>query len=259
MSSWTCVPAGPVGLGLDPQQLLAVVPLVQRLGLVEPLVALQPHELAAQVASPAPWPARSCRPRPGPRPAPACPSRVARKATSAVESPGRYPPRAARRRPRQPTRAACPLRPIIGRSISWGLAHAPTPGPVHAPIPRWGHAPTGKASTNSRRCRAAARRTAARRPRASRRGARARARSPAGAPRVTAPRRPGGAEPAWDARASDAPSGRRRAAVRRGARADPDTGVGQPDRGEKRQEDAPVDARVITMPAAFSLFLSSRR
>ena len=33
--------------GLDPQQLLAVVPLVHRLGLVEALVALQPHQLAA--------------------------------------------------------------------------------------------------------------------------------------------------------------------------------------------------------------------
>ncbi len=32
--------------GLDPQQLLAVVPLVQRLGLVEPLVALQADQLA---------------------------------------------------------------------------------------------------------------------------------------------------------------------------------------------------------------------
>ena len=38
------LPAGAVGLGLDPQQLLAVVPLVQGLGLVEALVALQPHE-----------------------------------------------------------------------------------------------------------------------------------------------------------------------------------------------------------------------
>ena len=35
-------------LGLDPQQLLAVVPLVQRLGLVESLVALQAHELAPE-------------------------------------------------------------------------------------------------------------------------------------------------------------------------------------------------------------------
>ncbi len=33
-----------VALGLDPQQLLLVVPLVQRLGLVEALVALQPDE-----------------------------------------------------------------------------------------------------------------------------------------------------------------------------------------------------------------------
>ena len=43
------LPAGAVGLGLDPQQLLAVVPLVERLGLVEALVALQAHEVALQV------------------------------------------------------------------------------------------------------------------------------------------------------------------------------------------------------------------
>ena len=41
------LPAGVGGLGLDPQQLLAVVPLVQRLGLVEALVALQADQLAA--------------------------------------------------------------------------------------------------------------------------------------------------------------------------------------------------------------------
>ena len=40
------VPAG-LAAGLDPQQLLAVVPLVHRLRLVEALVALQPHQLAA--------------------------------------------------------------------------------------------------------------------------------------------------------------------------------------------------------------------
>ena len=40
------VPAG-LAAGLDPQQLLAVVPLVHRLRLVEPLVALQAHQLAA--------------------------------------------------------------------------------------------------------------------------------------------------------------------------------------------------------------------
>ena len=44
------VPAGAGGLGLDAQELLAVVPLVQRLGLVEPLVALQAHQRAAEVA-----------------------------------------------------------------------------------------------------------------------------------------------------------------------------------------------------------------
>src|SRR4051812_45586513 len=44
------VPAGLLaGLGLDAQQLLAVVPLVQRLGLVEALIALQAHEGALQV------------------------------------------------------------------------------------------------------------------------------------------------------------------------------------------------------------------
>ena len=40
------LPAGVGGLGLDPQQLLAVVPLVQRLGLVEALVALEPDQAA---------------------------------------------------------------------------------------------------------------------------------------------------------------------------------------------------------------------
>ena len=40
------VPAA-LAAGLDPQQLLAVVPLVHRLRLVEPLVALQAHQLAA--------------------------------------------------------------------------------------------------------------------------------------------------------------------------------------------------------------------
>ena len=49
MSSWTSLQPG-LGLGLDAQQLLAVVPLVQRLGLVEALVALQAHELAVEVA-----------------------------------------------------------------------------------------------------------------------------------------------------------------------------------------------------------------
>src|SRR3954469_9501086 len=43
------LPARALGLGLDAQELLAVVPLVQRLGLVEPLVALQAREPAAEV------------------------------------------------------------------------------------------------------------------------------------------------------------------------------------------------------------------
>ena len=71
------IPAGLgllLGLGLDPQQLLAVVPLVERLGLVEALVALEADQLAAGGARDAPSRARSCRPRPGPRPARACPA-----------------------------------------------------------------------------------------------------------------------------------------------------------------------------------------
>src|SRR4051812_37942699 len=43
------LPAGTLGLGLDAQQLLAVVPFVERLGLVEALVALQAHEAAVEV------------------------------------------------------------------------------------------------------------------------------------------------------------------------------------------------------------------
>ena len=44
------LPTGAIGLGLDPEQLLAVVPLVQRLGLVEALVALQADQRPLQVA-----------------------------------------------------------------------------------------------------------------------------------------------------------------------------------------------------------------
>ena len=43
------VPAGAGGLGLDSQQLLAVVPLIQSLRLVQALVALQAHQLAVEV------------------------------------------------------------------------------------------------------------------------------------------------------------------------------------------------------------------
>jgi hypothetical protein len=47
MSSWTVGPRVRRLVGLDPQQLLLVVPLVQRLGLVEALVALQPDQAGA--------------------------------------------------------------------------------------------------------------------------------------------------------------------------------------------------------------------
>ena len=47
VASQRALAASPLGLGLDPQQLLAVVPLVERLRLVEALVALQAHQPAA--------------------------------------------------------------------------------------------------------------------------------------------------------------------------------------------------------------------
>ena len=68
MSSSTWLPVGLVlAVGLDPQQLLLVVPLVERLRLVEPLVALEPDEPGAGDLRRPPWRARSCRRRPGPR------------------------------------------------------------------------------------------------------------------------------------------------------------------------------------------------
>ena len=45
------VPAGAGRLGLDPQKLLAVVPLVQRLRLVQALVALEAHEPPVEIAA----------------------------------------------------------------------------------------------------------------------------------------------------------------------------------------------------------------
>ena len=66
-------------VGLDAQQLLLVVPLVERARLVEPLVALEADQLGVEHASPAPCRARSCRRRPGPR----------RGAASRARAPGR--------------------------------------------------------------------------------------------------------------------------------------------------------------------------
>ena len=64
---------------LDAQQLLLVVPLVERLGLVEALVALEADQAGAGDLGDAPSPARSCRRRRAPRPAPA--SRAGRRGT----------------------------------------------------------------------------------------------------------------------------------------------------------------------------------
>jgi hypothetical protein len=49
-----------------------VVPLVERAGLVDALVALQADQARSRWPRRPPWPARSCRPRPGPRRAAAC-------------------------------------------------------------------------------------------------------------------------------------------------------------------------------------------
>ena len=56
-----------VAQDLGVEELLGVLPLVERLGLVEPLVALQADQLGAERRRPAPWRARSCRRRPAPR------------------------------------------------------------------------------------------------------------------------------------------------------------------------------------------------
>ena len=47
MSSWTSVQPSVVAVGLDAQQLLLVVPLVERLALVEALVALEADQPGA--------------------------------------------------------------------------------------------------------------------------------------------------------------------------------------------------------------------
>ena len=70
--------------GADVQQLAGVVPLVDGVGDVEALVALQADQPGAAGAAPAPWPARSCR-RP-PRPPGAAASRS--PATGRRPSPG---------------------------------------------------------------------------------------------------------------------------------------------------------------------------
>ena len=87
------VPVGAAGAlrRLDPQQLLLVVPLVQRPRLVEPLVALQPDQLGRRSPSPAPWPARSCRRPAGPSTSSGLPSRSARNTVVAICASGRYP------------------------------------------------------------------------------------------------------------------------------------------------------------------------
>ena len=68
----------------DPQQLPRVVPLVEGLGRVDALVALQADQRRVERARRAPWRPRSCRPRPRPPAAAAGGSRSARN--SAVAS-----------------------------------------------------------------------------------------------------------------------------------------------------------------------------
>ncbi len=94
MSSWTSSQPVPVGLGLDAQQLLAVVPLVQRLGLVEALVALQAHERRGRGSATSAL-ASSVLPTPaGPSTSTGLPSLAARKETSAVDALGQVADRA---------------------------------------------------------------------------------------------------------------------------------------------------------------------
>ena len=73
--------------GADRQQLAGVVPLVQRLGRGDALVALQPHERGVEGAGRAPWPPPSCR-RP-PRPPAAAAGAVRRRRTGPSPARGR--------------------------------------------------------------------------------------------------------------------------------------------------------------------------
>ena len=78
------VPRLVAGARLDAQQLLLVVPLVERAGLVEPLVALQPDQVGAGRPRRPPWPARSCRRPAGPSTSSGFSSAPARYAVVAV-------------------------------------------------------------------------------------------------------------------------------------------------------------------------------
>ena len=87
-----------LAVGLDAQQLLLVVPLVDGLRLVEALVALQADEARRRWSRRRPWRARSCRRRPGPRRAPA--SRAGRRGTRRRRCRRRRGSRRSRRRSR---------------------------------------------------------------------------------------------------------------------------------------------------------------
>ena len=138
-------------LGLDAEELLAVVPLVQGLGLVEALVALEADEAGARPRRRSTWPARSCPCPPAPPPAPACRAgRPARPRRRWRRRPGSRP-RPAPPAPRPTTRtAAMPMlrcgsgRRPSRRTSAWSARAGPSgPGrgasgceiPISAPKP----------------------------------------------------------------------------------------------------------------------------
>ncbi len=134
MSSSIVVPGAlVVALGLDAQQLLLVVPLVERLGLVEALVALEADEAARRSSRPPTWPAGSCPCRRAPRPGSA----------SAAGRRGRR----CRRCPRRPGSRPCAgHRGPRARTRSGSRPSASLPAALDRPVNRFSARPSGGSS-----------------------------------------------------------------------------------------------------------------
>ena len=87
------VPLQPLAIGLagrlgeaDLHHLAGIVPLVDRRGDIEPLIALQPNQRTPQAPARAPWRSRSCRHRPRP---PEKSGRLRRSARNSTVASGR--------------------------------------------------------------------------------------------------------------------------------------------------------------------------
>ena len=117
----------PLGLGgADRDHLRGVVPFVHRGRDVEPLVALQADQPAAERRRPAPWRSRSCRRRP----------RLRGRSAGPSSAPGTAPSPATGRRDSWPRRAASVSRRWRPERLCWRLVSSPAtysvrPGEFH--------------------------------------------------------------------------------------------------------------------------------